>query len=146
MALDRQISLFKVDTNAFLTKEEQNHYNTFIQSLKDLKESYTTEDRVSIKKTDERYNEYRTQVNELKKNYKEYILASAKKHEEDNRNNECKDIRSLNKSYLVYTDKEGKTHTNLRNVVSMFESTLSRSFNIEINNLTLDIFIVEIYH
>lgn len=145
MALDRQISLFKVDTNAFLTDNEQQKYNAFQKALKETKEKYTVEGN-TIKKSDDKYDNYRHEINELKKNYKEFILESAKQHEEYNASHDLKDVRKLNQSYLSYIDKDGISHVNLRNVVSMFESTLSRSFGIKTNELTYDVFIVEIYY
>ena len=149
MALDRQISLFKVDTNAFLTEKEQDRYDTFLLALKKIEKRFS-ENGKRITKRSEKYSSYKTCINAAKKYYKDYILDSAKKHEEYNAkawvNRQNKDIRKLNTNYLFYTDKNGKLQSNLRNIVSMFESTLSRSFNINTNELTFDIFIVEIYY
>ena len=145
MALDRQISLFKVDTNAFLTEEEQNVYNIFQRYISNVKKHYQVNGK-PIKKDNPKYEEYKTKINTAKTIYKQYILKSAKRHVEDNEKNEVKDIRKLNKRYLLYKDKKGQDRVNLRNVVSMFESTLSRSFGIEVNDLTYDMFIVEIYY
>ena len=145
MALDRQISLFKVDTNAFLTEEEQNVYNIFQRYISNVKKHYEVNGK-PIKKDNPKYEEYKTKINTAKTIYKQYILKSAKRHVEDNEKNEVKDIRKLNKRYLLYKDKKGQDRVNLRNVVSMFESTLSRSFGIEVNDLTYDMFIVEIYY
>ena len=144
MALDKQISLFKVDTNAFLTADEQNIYNIFQRYISNVKRRYATKGK-QITKKDPRYAEYKTKINTAKEIYKTYILRSAKNHADLNMSN-TKDIRSLNQSYLSYKDKAGKDNVNLRNVVSMFESTLSRSFGIKTNELTYDVFIVEIYY
>lgn len=144
MALDKQISLFKVDTNAFLTPKEQNIYNIFQRYMSNTKRRYSVKGKL-IKKNDPRYKEYKDKTNTAKATYKEFILKSAKNHVEANSKNE-KDIRVLNNSYLFYKDKRGVDKVNLRNVVSMFESTLSRSFGIKTNELTYDIFIVEIYY
>ena len=144
MALDRQISLFKVDTNAFLTKDEQKVYNIFQRYMFNVKRRYATKGK-EISKKDPRYNEYKAKINAAKDVYKTFILRSAKEHV-DNNMSAVKDIRTLNTSYLSYKNKKGKDKVNLRNVVSMFESTLSRSFGIKTNELTYDIFIVEIYY
>lgn len=134
MALDKQISLFRVDTNAFLTEDEKKHYNDFQSKLKGYKDEYKKD------KNKEKYNE---NVKTEKAQYKEFILQSAAKHVADNN----KAPRILDESYLSYTDKEtGEIKINKRNIVSMFESTLSRSFNIPIDSITYDIFIVEIYY
>ena len=144
MALDKQISLFKVDTNAFLTPKEQNVYNIFQRYMSNTKRRYSVKGKL-IKKGDPKYKEYKDKTNAAKTTYKEYILKSAKNHVDVN-SNKKKDIRKLNTGYLFYKDKQGVDKINLRNVVSMFESTLSRSFGIKTNELTYDIFIVEIYY
>lgn len=144
MALDKQISLFKVDTNAFLTPKEQNVYNIFQRYMSNTKRRYSVKGKL-IKKGDPKYKEYKDKTNAAKTTYKEYILKSAKNHVDVN-SNKKKDIRKLNTGYLFYKDKQGVGKINLRNVVSMFESTLSRSFGIKTNELTYDIFIVEIYY
>lgn len=145
MALDKQISLFKVDTNVFLTLDEKKVYQEFLAKTKQLKEQYSTDNKLPKKNTKE-YVEYHKELNSAKKEYKEYILSSAAKHVEYNSKSAEKDIRSLDIDYLTYKDKNGQTRVNLNNVVSMFESTLSRSFGIQTNELTYDIFIVEIYY
>lgn len=129
MALDKQISLFRVDTNAFLTEDEKKHYNDFQSKLKGYKDEYKKD------KNKEKYNE---NVKTEKAQYKEFILQSAAKHVADNN----KAPRILDEDYLSYIDKEtGEIKINKRNIVSMFESTLSRSFNIPIDSITYDIFL-----
>ena len=146
MALDRQISLFKVDTNAFLTSNEKKVYTIFQRYLSNIKRRYKDEKGKTIKKDNPRYSEYNEKINNAKNKYKEFILRSASEHVEKNSKSNIKDIRNIDNSYLAYKDKKGEEHVNLRNVVSMFESTLSRSFNIKVDSLTYDIFIVEIYY
>ena len=69
MALDKQISLFKVDTNAFLTADEQNIYNIFQRYISNVKRRYATKGK-QITKKDPRYAEYKTKINTAKEIYK----------------------------------------------------------------------------
>lgn len=149
MALDKQISLFKVDTNAFLILQEQERYETFLKALKKITKHFTKiEGKKKIDKKSSCYHEYKICMNAAKSYFKEYLLQSAKDHEARNAMLPIqeRDIRKLNPRYLHYVDKDGNDRVNLNNVVSMFESTLSRSFGIEIDSLTYNIFIVEIYY
>ena len=55
--------------------------------------------------------------------------------------------RVLNEDYITYKDKiTGEPRINVRNVVSMFVSTLSRSLGIEENTLTKDLVLLEIFY
>ena len=189
MALDRQINLFKVDTNAFLNKEEKEFENkiySYINPLKSDKDELTSENK-----------KYEKTINDLNKilkeieyddhtcdfidsiynriyNLKEEINLNSSiidfidqeikwriKYKKDmmfllflravtlNKIRDLDDrvIRELDESYLSYFDeKEQIRRVNLNNVISMFESTLSRSFNIKINELTYDILILEIFY
>jgi hypothetical protein len=84
------------------------------------------------------------QIKKEKKVFKQKLIESSKKAVKYNEEHEDKIIRQLNKRYLCYTDKNNKEWVNVQNVVSMFESTLSRSFGIKTNELTYDVFIIEI--
>lgn len=166
MALDRQINLFKVDTNAFLFDEEKEH-RKYLVKLKKVREKVykkvpkhedtinkTVQNLKKRKKKGEilsKYEDYLILFNKIinseEKIWKEYITKSAKENIEYNNINKNKNIRKLDERYLSYIDIEnGNKKVNLSNVISMFESTLSRSFNIKTNELTYDIFIVEIYY
>lgn len=165
--LDRQINLFKVDTNAFLFPEE-NEQRKYLIKLKKVRESFyktRIDNRESdINQTVKKLEAKRDNGEELKKyeealirftdvikkeevKWKNFILNSAAENVKYNDTHKRKKIRQLNESYLSYIDKyDGYTKVNLTNVVSMFESTLSRSFGIQRDELTYDIFIVEIYY
>lgn len=166
MALDRQINLFKVDTNAFLFEEEKEHrkYLVKLKKIRDKiykripKHEATINKAIkAIKKKKkageklEKYEKYLVIFQDLIRKeeikWKEYIIDSAKKNVEYNNTNENKKIRMLDERYLSYIDiNDNKKKINLSNVISMFESTLSRSFNIKTNELTYDIFVVEIFY
>lgn len=165
--LDRQINLFKVDTNAFLTKEENEH-RKYLVKLKRIREKIykkidnredTMMETISkLKKYQidgkvlKKYETYLLVFSDLIKSeekiWKKYILESAKNAVDyNNTHPDDKHIRILDERYLSYIDSiDGKRKVNLSNVIAMFESTLSRSFNIDINELTYDIFVLEIYY
>lgn len=161
--LDRQINLFKVDTNAFLTAEE-NEARRYLVRLKKVRNKI-------YKRLDSRNGNFQDKYNELIKKdvlnflenafieltdkikeeepkWKEYILSSAAESVKyNNEHPNDKHIRTLSEQYISYKDKfTGERKVNLSNVIAMFESTLSRSFNIQVNELTYDIFILEIYY
>lgn len=165
--LDRQINLFKVDTNAFLTNEEKEH-RKYLVKLKKVREKVykrvgNREDSIKdtvkklIKQEQEgrkllKYENILIKLTDLikseEKTWKEYILTSARDAVKYNNTHEDnKHIRELDERYLSYIDKaDGERKVNLSNVIAMFESTLSRSFEIEINELTYDIFVLEIFY
>lgn len=163
--LDRQINLFKIDTNAFLTEEENKH-RRYLVKLKKVREKFyktridgrkkTIEKTVKALKESNRkltkYEKYLIEFTDLikqeEKKWKEYILSSAAENVRyNNEHPNNKHIRCLSENYLSYEDRiTHERRVNLTNVVSMFESTLSRSFEIKQDELTYDIFIVEIYY
>lgn len=162
--LDRQINLFKVDTSAFFTKEE-NEQRAYLVKLKKVREKMYKTKIGNRKKSIEQTVKYLKSlsrpltkyesilismtelVNEKNKEWKTNILDSAAANVEYNNTHLDKRVRELDERYLSYVDLyDGIRKPNLSNVVSMFESTLSRSFGINTNELTYDIFIVEIYY
>ena len=164
--LDRQINLFKVDTNAFLTNEEKEH-RKYLVKLKKVREKIykrvgNREDTMkdTVKKLINRRNDgkeltkyenyliiFTDKIKEEEIKWKTYILQSAADAVAYNNAHEDKHIRKLDERYLSYIDKnDGVRKVNLSNVIAMFESTLSRSFGIEVNELTYDIFVLEIFY
>lgn len=168
MALDRQINLFKVDTNAFLNKKELNKRKSLVKMKKEREEIYKNirkgVKKESIEKTVKNLKELKNDGNELskeekllidktdriknkEKECKNFILTKANNLVKHNDTHKIKNIRTLDERYLSYTDiNTGERRVNLSNVISMFESTLSRSFGIKTNELTYDIFVLEIYY
>ena len=171
MALDRQINLFKVDTNAFLNKKEINKRKSLVKMKKERDLLYKEIDKEikkkcgdSIDKTArylmglesngeelkdcEKYLILKTKLIKTKeKECKEFILTKARNLVKHNDCRKTKNIRKLDERYLSYRDvNTGEKRVNLSNVISMFESTLSRSFGIATNELTYDIFVLEIYY
>ena len=156
MALDKQINLFKVDTNAFLSdieiqdgiylKELKNYYSNLKTCEKKLKSSKDENDKYDLINLKEKIKSLEEEIKWAKKLYKSVLLDDAEKAVESNKQRNVKKIRVLDESYIYYTDREGNKNYNTNNIVSMFESSLSRSFDILTNELTTDIFIVEIYY
>lgn len=161
MALDKQINLFKVDTSAFLTDEEKSH-RTYLVRLKKIREKVAKRafkrmpenpvQSLKLKKILSKYEQYYlyfdAEIKKEEKTWKEYLTKSAQEAVEYNKTHPAdKRIRVLDERYLSYTDLlDGQKKVNLSNVIAMFESTLSRSFGIDTNELTYDIFILEIFY
>lgn len=169
--LDKQISLFKVDTKAFFSEREKDldrivapsRHDKYRQEylIKLLRKKQTIFKRLLKKNPTERnkhlYEGYTklielreeklSEINEVynkaKDIYKEQLLEMAKETVEYNiKNPKNAIIRDLDEKQIFRENGEPL----LKNVVSMFESTLTRSFNIKTNELTTDIFIVDIYY
>lgn len=144
--LDRQINLFRLDTDAFLYPEEQERANEkqcvarLYNVFKDIANK-DDDDYEELKK------EAKKALNQAYKEYTEFIKENANKYIEYNKTHENKRIRQLNRDKLYYVDmKNKKEKINPRRIISMFESTLTRSFGIKQDELTFDIFVVEIYY
>ena len=168
MALDRQINLFKVDTNAFLNKKELNKRKPLVKMKKERDALYKSIDKVRKKESidgtvkflkqfqdngeelsqNEKYFLLKHEkIKEKEKECKEFVLRKANNLVDYNRKHKSKNIRQLDERYLSYKDvNTGEKRVNVSNVISMFESTLSRSFGIKTDELTYDIFILEIYY
>ena len=164
--LDRQISLFKVDTSAFLTKEEKDERERLIRLKKIHKKIYDTKlhykesiaktvsklkrekkDGCILSKYEEYFLWFDKEIKSEEERWKKYISDNSKNILEYNKTHKDKIIRCLDERYLSYVDKEdGDRKINLSNVIAMFESTLSRSFDIKTNELTYDIFVLEIFY
>lgn len=169
--LDKQISLFKVDTKAFFSEREKDldrivapsRHDKYRQEylIKLLKKKQTIFKRLLkknpternkhlyegytklIELREEKLSEINEEYNKAKDIYKEQLLEMAKETVEYNiKNPKNVIIRDLDEKQIFRENGEPL----LKNVVSMFESTLTRSFNIKTNELTTDIFIVDIYY
>jgi len=189
MALDKQINLFKVDTNAFLNKKELNKRKPLVKMKKEREVIYKNiskgvkkdsiektvrylrsidindennkiDKKTGKEKSQDELNKLRElscdeellilktdKIREKEKECKEFILNKANTLVKHNDAHKIKNIRTLDERYISYSDvNTGERRVNLSNVISMFESTLSRSFEIQTNELTYDIFVIEIYY
>lgn len=125
LALDKQIHLFSIDTSFFYKEHEGKIARKLsivrrqkVRLKKLLKKSETQIQQNRIK-------ELIKKTTEKEKEYKQNLLTELASN---------KELRTLNKKL---TDK---------NVVSMFESTLSRTLQIPENFLTTDLFIVQAFY
>lgn len=120
MPLQNQIHVYSVDTSAFYNKNEQ-RIEYFLNKRRRIKNKLS-----KIKNKTEKQIEY------IHKNNKK-ITELKEKLTNELKNN--KDIRQLNDRYL-----------NIKNVVSIFESILTRTLQIPANTLSTDIFIIRVYY
>ena len=145
--LDLQINLFIVDTNAFLSDEEKKVREKYLdleKQKRELKEQLKTNEDVKLK---QQILDLSDEIKKERKIAKQKLLDLAAKAVKYNDTHKKKRIRQLDERYLWYTDKNtGERKINLQNGISMFESTLTRSFGIKQDEITYDIFILEIYY
>lgn len=126
MALNKQIHIYSVDTSAFYNEEEQqidkqiSLYRNYKKALKDTKcKKFKTEHKKEYKKL---YSDVIKKESEYKSQLK--ILLNSNKNK----------VREFNEKYL-----------NDKNIISVFESTLTRVNNMKINELNEDILVVQTY-
>jgi hypothetical protein len=124
LALQKQVHVYSLDTSSFYNENERKIHN--------------------------RINEYYVCRNKLKKSYKKSDKERKTKliHIVTRINKRLKDLK--NKLYRLFEENKGTRYLydkDLKpsNVVSVFESTLTRMLNININTLTEDLLIVQIY-
>lgn len=126
MALEKQIHIYSIDTNAFYKKNELPFYNVMVEyrnyrrKLREIDIEELNEKQLKV--YNKMYKNINKRLNEHKENLKKQLKLN-------------KDIRELDKKYL--TDK---------NVISVFESTLTRTIKLKINELTTDIMVVQTYY
>ena len=151
--LDRQINLFMVDTNAFLSDEEKKVRDKYLllekQKRKKKEELKTAKAEEEITNLKNEILSLSEEIRKERKEAKEKILKLAAEAVKYNDEHKRKRIRKLDDKYLWYTDsKTGNRERNLQHVISMFESTLTRSFGIptDPDYITEDMFILEIYY
>ncbi len=143
ISLDRQIHIYSVDTGAFYTNNE-NRLHWKIQKLKQekkqLKKKLYDLSKISDK-TDEDLHKidnigtYLKIKNKLINSTKTRLLTKLSRYVDRNNNSESKQLRSLSQNSIV--DK---------NVISVFESSLTRMLDLKTDELSNDIVIVKVYY
>lgn len=150
LALSKQIHIYSIDTSAFYTRKERklhillykfrkerdelvNKINNIEKDLKDLEESNGEYGCLLNKKTF--YLEKKTYKINLITETKNHLLDILKDRVEKNNNISTKFIRQVDKRYL--RDK---------NVVSVFDSFLTRMLELQENTLTTDMIIIKVYY
>ena len=127
MALSRQIHLYSIATDAFYTKEEKDISDVLSRLYKTrsvVKKKYKKH-----KNKQELYMHQLARLNKIIKHYKYQLIEQFKVTESQ------VPIRTLRNEAIV--DK---------NVVSIFESSLTRALEINTNELTKDLMIVQVYY
>lgn len=125
LALSKQVHIYSVDTSAFYTEAEKklhkqlSYYRRKKKQLEEFDTSQYEEDKLN------KYNRIKKNVN-LKISYAKSHLLDALHNFEG--------VRELDEEHLVD-----------RNVISIFESTLTRVLGMETNQLSKEILIVETY-
>lgn len=126
ISLDTQVHVYSLDTSAFYNENEskihkkQNKVYRYRTFLKDIKNK--TKDENEIKKL----NKHLSYANLKADKLKSLLYAEFTKN---------RDIRKLNERYLTK-----------KNIISIFESTLTRTLKIEKNTLSEDIMVVQTYY
>ena len=115
MALNKQIHLFSVTTDAFYTEEEQYRHKRLLKLYKARQKKDTQPWRKKA-------------INRVIKKEKNKLTDLLNKHLER------KETRQLNQSALC--DK---------NIISLFESSLTRALNLKTNELTKDLMILNVF-
>lgn len=150
MALSKQIHIYSIDTSAFYTRNERKLHillykfrkerdeliqrlNDIENKLKNIEESDIEYDCLLNKKTV--YLEKKTYKINLITKTKNQLLDILKNRVEKNNNVSTKFIRKVDKRHL--RDK---------NVISVFDSSLTRMLNLQENTLTTDMIIVKVYY
>lgn len=126
MALNKQIHIYSVDTDDFYTAEEAKIHRKLI-----------------------RYKKYKTIFNDLQKDkYKGNKLEKYKQIKKDiyKTSNDTKDNLKLEfiKNGKIIRELNSK-RINDKKIISVFESTLTRTVGMEINQLSTDIMVVQTY-
>lgn len=119
MALDKQVYIYNLDTSMFYNEKEKSLH-------KRLNKMYLFRKSLQKRKNgDERVNKYLTNVNRRIRNLKDILKKEIKCNEE---------IRQLDEEYM-----------NDHNVISIFESALTRILQIPTDTLSTDIMVVRTY-
>lgn len=147
--LDRQINLFLLETRSFFTEEEKKATepkSKLVKKKKELEKQLKTAQAENITNLKSEISNLNKRIKELHKEEKKELKRLALENIEYNNTHKNKRIRTIDENYLWYTKEDGKRDKNLDHIISVFESTLTRSFELPIGQLTYDMFIVEIYY
>jgi len=126
LSLSKQIHIYSVDTSAFYNEEEMTIHNNMNELYLYKNELYEIKNKFRNNEVDiKELEEYITSVNRTIKYYKEGLYSIFETH---------KGVRALNPNSL-----------NKRNIISVFDSVLTRTIKIQENTLTTDIIIVQTF-
>ena len=130
MALNKQVFLYSIDTSAFYTEEENKIHQDLLKLYKLRKEfkDKKIQNQTEQLGIDNDWCFWNKTINKLISEDKNNLSILL-----DKRLNDCTP-RILNESFIK--DK---------NIVALFDSSLTRALNLKINELTEDLFILNVY-
>lgn len=147
--LDRQINLFLLETKSFFTEEEKKAMepkSKLVKQKKELEKQLKTSKEKDLTNLKSEISSLSKEIKEAHKEEKKKIKELALKNIEYNKTHKKKKIRTIDDRYLWYTDENGNKEKNYKKIISIFESTLTRSFELPVGELTYDMFIIEVYY
>jgi arsenate reductase-like glutaredoxin family protein len=136
-SLSNQLYIYSVDTSAFYTEDEQAKQ----QELREYKKSL---DENKIKQIKEQVDQLKAEMKQIK----DTELKKAKRDEIKQLNKE-KVLKDQLKQKLILNDKQRQlnpSHLNEKNVIALFESTLSRTLGIAKDSISTNIIVVQVYY
>ena len=126
MSLNKQIHIYTVDTSSFYNEEEMAIHNNMNELYRYKTELYNLKNKLKDSESDAKeISDYITSINRSIKYYKEGLYSVFENH---------KGIRTLNHNSL-----------NDKNIISIFDSVLTRTMQIPENTLSKDLIIVQTY-
>jgi hypothetical protein len=127
LALDKQIHLYSIDTSAFYNEQEQqieNQISSLYGKIRELKmqDDEPESNDIPAEDNDQEIQSINKEIKQLRKHLKQTIPKNSK-------------IRILDPDEIK-----------MENMVSSFESTLTRTLGIKTNEITLDLIIVRAFY
>lgn len=141
MALDKQIHIFSIDTSAFYNEEEMK-IHTRLNALYNYRKLLVFKKKKHKKKYSnkiwkENNKKLISIVNDEIKNTKDKLYVKFKENNQ---------VRYLNRNYIYRKNKRTKIEDfNKKNIISVFESTLTRIMGVPINTLSTDLMVIQAY-
>lgn len=128
--MSKQVHIFSVDTSAFYNESELRIHRKqlrnfrFRMKLKELRDRPTTDDHTRFKAV-----KYLTRTNKRLEKYKKELVEQFKQNDQ---------VRVIRPAEV---DEQ-----NLRNIISIFESVLTRTLEMEVDTISREIIVVQTYY
>ena len=130
MALNKQVFLYSIDTSAFYTFEENKIHEDLLKLYKIRKDIKNKKNEINIEKLG-----IKNDIDFWNKTINKLIS------DDKNKLSELLDERLKNNIPRILNENSIKD----KNIVALFDSALTRALNLKINELTEDLFILNIY-
>ena len=130
MALNKQVFLYSIDTSAFYTFEENKIHEDLLKLYKIRKDIKNKKNEINIEKLG-----IKNDIDFWNKTINKLIS------DDKNKLSELLDQRLKNNTPRILNENSIKD----KNIVALFDSALTRALNLKINELTEDLFILNIY-